>query len=270
VRCNTFTKFRDLVETANRIDASYVATGHYARIGHGVLRRGVDESKDQTYFLWGIDRAVLSRMMLPVGTLTKPETRALAAELGLMHVAQKPESQEICFVPGNDYADVLVKRLGADHPALQPGRIVTTSDTVVGEHDGFARFTVGQRRGLPGGFGEPMYVVGIRPETREVVVGERPSLMGKGLIAREVNWLVPGGLGVGDRALVRVRHRAPLVAAELIRADNDEIELALDEPIAAITAGQSVVLYDDDGTVLGGGFIEAAKPARAALPILKQ
>jgi len=266
VRCNTFTKFHDLVRKADAIDAPFVATGHYARVVDGALHRGADDRKDQTYFLWGIDRAVLPRMLLPVGEMTKAETRATARELGLMLVAEKPESQEICFVPDGDYASVLARELGADAPALSPGPLMLADGTVVGTHDGFARFTVGQRRGVPGGYGEPMYVVAIRPEERAVVIGPREELLGSGVVARGVRWLVDPAPPAGDRVGVRVRHRAPIVAAEIVRIEGDEIEIALDEPIAAIAPGQSMVLYD--GTrVLGGGYIEAARAARAPLPL---
>jgi tRNA-specific 2-thiouridylase len=270
VRCNTFTKFRDLVVTANRIDAEFVATGHYARVVDGELFRGSDDAKDQTYFLWGIDRAVLPRMMLPVGGITKTETRALASELGLDHVAAKPESQEICFVPDGNYSRVLEQRLGADHPALSAGPIVSVDGGLIGEHDGYARFTVGQRKGLPGGFAEPIYVVEIRPAERALVVGPRDALLGSGVIARRVNWLVREAPATGAHVFVRVRHRAALAGAELVRVDGDEIELALDEPVSAITAGQSLVVYDPLGRVLGGGFIEAARGVRSALPVLAQ
>jgi tRNA-specific 2-thiouridylase len=270
VRCNTFTKFRDLVVKADGIDATYVATGHYARIVDGALHRGADANKDQTYFLWGIDRSALSRMMLPIGEMTKPETRALAEELGLGLVAQKPESQEICFVPDGNYAAILEQKLGADAPSLSPGPFVTSDGTVVGMHDGFARFTIGQRRGLPGGYAEPMFVTAIRAADRAVVIGPREELLGRGLVVRGANWLVSPAPAVGDVVGVRVRHRAPIAAGEIVRVDGAEVEIALDEPVAAIAPGQSAVFYD--GTkVLGGGFIElarAARPVRAALPLL--
>ncbi|MFI5310556.1 MAG: tRNA 2-thiouridine(34) synthase MnmA [Gemmatimonadales bacterium] len=270
VRCNTFTKFRDLVSKADAIDAQFVATGHYARIVDGALHRGADDLKDQTYFLWGLERSVLPRVMLPIGEMTKAETRRLAHELGLTLVAEKPESQEICFVPNDDYASVLERELGPSAPSLARGPITLTDGSEVGEHDGFARFTIGQRRGLPGGFGEPMFVVAIRPAERAVVIGTRAELLGSGVIARGVNWLVDSPPGKGDRVGVRVRHRAPIVAAGIVRREEDQIELVLDEPVAAIAPGQSLVLYD--GTrVLGGGFIEASLPAhtgRAPLPVL--
>jgi tRNA-specific 2-thiouridylase len=267
VRCNTFTKFRDLVQKADAIDARWIATGHYARVVEGELHRGRDDNKDQTYFLWGIDRGVLSRMLLPVGHSTKAETRALAASLGLSVVADKPESQEICFVPDGDYMKILRQRLPTDSPALKGGPIITSDGVVVGEHNGFAAYTIGQRKGIPGGFRVPMYVISIRPADRAVVIGPRDELLGRGVIAREMNWLA-NAPQVGDTVSVRIRHRAPLARGELIRNDGDEVEIALDEPVAAITAGQSIVLYDGE-RVLGGGFIETAvEKRRATLPIL--
>ena len=263
VRCNTFTKFRDLLHKADAIDASYIATGHYARVADGRLLRGRDDAKDQTYFLWGIDRAVLDRMLLPVGEMTKAETRAMARELGLL-TAEKTESQEICFVPDGDYVKVLERELPADAPALTPGPIMTSDGTLVGMHDGFARFTVGQRRGLPGGSGEPMFVVALRPADRAVVIGPRRELLGSGLVASGVNWLVPAAPLPGTALLVRIRHRATRVPGTLLRVTGKEVEVALDEPVHAITPGQSVVLYDGD-VVLGGGVIERS---RRALPVL--
>jgi tRNA-specific 2-thiouridylase len=265
VRCNTFTKFRDLLRKADAVDARWIATGHYARAHDGELRRGLDPAKDQSYFLWGVDRAVVARLLLPVGGQTKPETRAVAHGLGLDVVADKVESQDICFVPDGDHAKVVARELGADTPALRPGPFVTLDGRAVGEHAGYARYTVGQRRGLPGGFREPMFVVAIRPADRAVVIGPRAALLGRGLVARGMNWLVDAPRA-GARVEVQVRHRARPVAAELLRASGDEIELALDEPVSAIAPGQSAVLYDGD-RVLGGGLIERATGMRG-LPVL--
>jgi tRNA-specific 2-thiouridylase len=265
VRCNTFTKFRDLLRKADAIDAPYIATGHYARTIDGALHRGLDHGKDQTYFLWGIDRAVLARMLLPVGALTKAETRAIARSLGLI-VADKVESQDICFVPDGDHTKIIRQRLGDDTPSLAPGPVITLDGAVVGTHDGYARYTIGQRRGVPGGFAEAMYVVAIRPERREVVIGPREALIGHGVVAREMNWLadIPS---LGTPVEVQVRHRATPARAEIVRIDGDEIELALDEGVSAITPGQSLVIYDGE-RVLGGGFIERAAGARSALPVM--
>ena len=263
VRCNTFTKFRDLVHKADAIDARWIATGHYARVHDGVLRRGLDPGKDQSYFLWGIARPVLSRMLLPVGGQTKRDTRAVAHELGLELIAEKPESMDICFVPDGDHAKVIARELGADAPALSRGPFLRRDGTVVGAHDGHARFTVGQRRGLPGGFREPMFVVEIQPATRAVVIGPRSELLGKGVVAREVNWLVDVP-APGTEVEVQIRHRAPPARGTLVRVDAVEIEIALEEAVSAITPGQSLVLYAGS-TVLGGGVIERS---RRALPVM--
>ena len=269
VRCNTFTKFRDLLRKADAVDAAYVATGHYARVHDGELHRGADRRKDQTYFLWGIDRSVVRRMLLPVGSATKEQTRATARRLGLDVVAEKVESQDICFVPDGDHAKVIARRLGADTPSLARGPVLLSSGQVVGEHDGYARFTIGQRRGLPGGFPEPMFVVEIRPAERAVVIGPREELLGRGVVATELNWLVDAPPAVGDHVDVQIRHRAAPARAEIVRVGGGEIELALDEPVAAISPGQSLVLYEGE-RVLGGGIIEAARGARAraSLPVL--
>ncbi|HEY8795301.1 MAG TPA: tRNA 2-thiouridine(34) synthase MnmA [Gemmatimonadaceae bacterium] len=269
VRCNSFTKFRDLLHKADALDAQWIATGHYARAIGGELYRGLDPAKDQSYFLWGIDRAVVSRMLLPVGALTKAETRARARALGLSVVADKPESQDICFVPGGDHSVVLAKHLAVGNAALSRGPFLLSDGRRVGEHEGFARFTIGQRRGLPGGYAEPMFVVAIRPSERAVVIGPRDELLGRGIIAREMNWLVSEEPGVGARVEVQIRHHAAPARAEIVRVEGDEIELALDEPVSAISPGQSLVLYSGE-RVLGGGVIEAGRAAgaeRARLPI---
>ena len=266
VRCNTFTKFRDLLHTADRIEAQWIATGHYARVCDGALLRGRDDAKDQTYFLWGIDRSVISRMLLPVGDMTKAETRAIATRLGLTMVANKAESQEICFVPDGDYVKVIEQRAGADSPALQRGPIVHADGTVIGEHNGYARFTVGQRRGLPGGFADALFVVAIRPADRAVVVGGRDDLLGDRVSASGVNWLTDSPPREGDAVEVRIRHRARLARGTIIEVGYGAVDIALNEPVSAISPGQSLAIYSGE-RLLGGGFIESAQRARS-LPLL--
>ena len=263
VRCNTFTKFRDLLRKADAIDARWIATGHYAQVRDGRLFRGLDPAKDQSYFLWGIARGVLSRMLLPVGAQTKAETRAVARALGLELIAEKAESQDICFVPDGDHTAIIARELGADAPALQRGPLVRRDGTVLGTHDGFARYTVGQRRGLPGGFREPMFVVEIRPASREVVIGPREELLGRCVVAREMNWLVPP-LAEGAEVEVQIRHHASPARGTIVRVEGEELEIALDAAVSAITPGQSVVFYSGSA-VLGGGVIERG---RRELPIL--
>ena len=253
VRCNSFTKFRDLLAHADALDCDYIATGHYAVAREGALYRGLDRAKDQSYFLWGVDRRVVARMLTPVGEMTKAETRALARKLGLV-TADKPESVEICFVPDDDYVGVLERHLPADAPALSPGPLVTTAGEVVGEHAGYARYTVGQRRGLPGGAPGPRFVVAIRPERREVVIGSAAELEGHRIGLDELNWLAEP-LRPGDECGVQVRHRAPAVSATVVSTGEASLELVLSSPIRAITPGQSGVLYSADDRVLGGGVI---------------
>jgi tRNA-uridine 2-sulfurtransferase len=253
VRCNSFTKFRDLLAHADALDCDYIATGHYAVARDGALYRGIDPSKDQSYFLWGIDREVVARMLTPVGEMSKSETRSYARNLGLT-TADKEESVEICFVPNDDYVSVLQKNLPADAPALSPGRLVTTSGEIIGEHRGFARYTIGQRKGLPGGSTSPRYVVAIRPTEREVVVGGIEELAGHRVSLEELNWLAPV-LEPGDTCDVQIRYRARAVPATVVERGDDSVVLALMTPVRAITPGQSGVLYGSEGRVLGGGVI---------------
>jgi tRNA-specific 2-thiouridylase len=261
VRCNTFTKFRDLVHKADAIDAGRVATGHYARVVDGELHRGLDSAKDQSYFLWGLPRHVLARLLLPVGGLTKVETRQRAADLGLELVADKAESQDICFVPDGDHVKVISQRLGPHDPALQPGPILLDG-MIVGSHDGFARFTIGQRRGLPGGFGEPMFVIEIDPENRAVRIGPRRALLAKTVVASELNWL-SDRLEPGDAVLAQIRHRSTATQATVLSTTATAIELAFSVPVSAIAPGQSLVFYRGS-KVIGGAVIDRSP---RALPV---
>jgi tRNA-specific 2-thiouridylase len=253
VRCNTFTKFRDLLAHADALECDFLATGHYAIARDGALYRGRDVGKDQSYFLWGIDRHVVARMRTPVGELTKTGTRAVARHLGLV-TADKQESVEICFVPDGDYARVLEARLPAGAAALAPGPLVTTDGAVIGEHEGYARYTVGQRRGLPGGSAAPRYVVAIRPETREVVVGSADDLYGHHVTLEQVNWLVDPPPD-GAELMIQCRYRAAAVPAEVTARTGDGLSLRLSRPVRAVTPGQSGVLYAGNGRLLGGGVI---------------
>jgi tRNA-specific 2-thiouridylase len=272
VRCNSNTKIPDLLRRGRAMGADWIATGHYARIrrenGRTELLRAADDRKDQSYFLWGVPREVLDRMLFPVGELTKPEVRDRARALGLT-TAEKPESQEICFVPTDDYTDFLTDRLGPDHPALTPGRMVAPTGERIGEHDGYARYTVGQRKGLGGGFPRRLYVIETRPASNEVVVGEEAALDRSDVVLGDLNWLGDPP-SAGDRVSVRLRHGAPRVAATVRGpraapatdgadgtdddAGGEELRLALDAPQRAVTPGQSGAVYRGD-VLVGGGRI---------------
>ena len=253
VRCNSFTKFRDLLAHADALGCGHIATGHYARAESGALFRGRDRAKDQSYFLWGIDRAVVARMLTPVGEMTKAETRDAARRLGLV-TAEKEESVEICFVPDDDYVGILEARLPAGAAALAPGPLVSTTGELLGEHAGYARYTIGQRKGLPGGAEGRRYVVAIRPDSREVVVGGEEDLAGRRVALEELNWLADP-LVPGDRCRAQLRYRAAAVPATVMEVTGGSIELALERPVRAIAPGQSGVLYGEDDRVLGGGVI---------------
>jgi len=259
VRCNGNTKLRDLLRRGRELGCDAIATGHYARIGadaagRPALMRGVDPDKDQAYFLWSIPPELLPRLRFPLGELTKPEVRERARALGLS-TAEKPESQEICFVPTGNYVDVLEKRLSPEHPALAPGRLVTPEGEVVGEHAGFARYTVGQRRGIGGGHGQRLYVLGSRPRTREVVVGTWEELHRSDLWVGDLNWLAPPPVA-GERVEVQIRHRARAASARVEALDEGTLHLAFDEAQRAVAPGQSAVVFRGE-VVLGGGRIAA-------------
>jgi tRNA-specific 2-thiouridylase len=259
VRCNSNTKIPDLLRRARAFGADAIATGHYARVlraGNSDesvrLARGLDMNKDQSYFLWGVPPAVLPYLMFPVGELTKPQVRAKARALELA-TADKPESQEICFVPTGDYAEFLGRRVGRDHVALAPGAMVTTTGDVVGEHGGYARYTVGQRKGLGGGHGRALYVLGVKPASNEVVVGTEEELFKSTIVISDLNWLDTAP-AAGEELLVQIRHRARAVKASVTASNATSIELQLVEPQRAVTPGQSGVLYRGD-VVAGGGRI---------------
>jgi tRNA-specific 2-thiouridylase len=257
VRCNSFTKFGDLLRLARDMGADGVATGHYVRIDHDSapfpsILRGKDEEKDQAYFLWGLPREALPSLRFPLGDLTKEQVRELARARDLV-TADKPESQEICFVPTGDYRDLLRSRLDSAHPAFMPGPIVTLEGQTVGEHQGYAGFTVGQRKGLPGGFSEAMFVVEIRARTREVVVGPRERMWAREAELDQMNWMGEAPR-VGEDLEVQLRHRAKPTRAQVRASGHGQLTLRLAEPQFAVTPGQSGVLFHGD-RLLGGGRI---------------
>jgi tRNA-specific 2-thiouridylase len=252
VRCNSNTKIPDLLRRGRMFGADAIATGHYARIVDGRIARGLDGGKDQSYFLWGVPAHVLPFLHFPLGELTKPQVRARARALGLV-TADKPESQEICFVPTGNYSDFLERRLGGQHPALAPGRLITSAGTVVGEHSGYARYTVGQRKGLGGGSSVPLYVLGVRPDTRDVLVGNEAELYGATVTLGELNWL-DRPPAEGESMGVQLRSRASAVAAQVVAVNDNRVTLELVQPQRAITPGQSGVLYRGD-VLVGGGRI---------------
>jgi tRNA-specific 2-thiouridylase len=266
VRCNQTVKFQDLLTTARELGADALATGHYARRVMGAagpeLHRGADPARDQSYFLFATTRAQLDFLRFPLGAMGKEDTRALARRFAL-DLAEKPDSQDICFVPDGDYQQV-IERLRPG--AIEPGEIVHVDGTVLGRHAGVAHFTVGQRRGLgidskPGEQGEKLYVVRLDPASRRVVVGPRAALARNVVHVARVNWLVdPPRAGATLRADVRLRSTSALLPASIAAHDDGGAVVTLDRPAEAVAPGQACVFYAGD-QVLGGGWIARAEAA---------
>ncbi|MEM9352239.1 MAG: tRNA 2-thiouridine(34) synthase MnmA [Planctomycetota bacterium] len=256
VQCNNWIKFGKLFDYADAVGAEFVATGHYAQLepqpaGLPALLRGRDARKDQSYVLFGIRRELLARMMLPVGGYEKPAIREIAAGLGL-NVAEKKDSQEICFVTQGRYDEFVRDRRGGESAE---GELVTTGGEVIGKHSGIEGFTVGQRKGLGVALGEPKFVVRIEPETRRVVLGDRKDLMGGSLTASGANWLVDPEHLPG-RCSAQIRYNSPPAPATLELLDDGRFRVAFDEPQFGVAPGQAAVCYDGQRT-LGGGWIES-------------
>jgi tRNA-specific 2-thiouridylase len=259
--CNNHLKFDQLLVTARQIGADLLATGHYARNhfdeggGRWILRRPADRAKDQTYFLFGLTQEQLSRTLFPLGEMRKPEVRDEAKRAGL-RLFEKPDSQEICFIPGGDYKqflDAYLQEQGEEIPDTA-GELVTTTGEVVGTHQGIHNFTVGQRKGLGVATGSPLYVLEIRGDKRQVVVGAGEELLSRTLRARRVNWISIDDLREPLRVQAKIRHRHEAAPALLQRSGDDEVLVTFDDAQRAITPGQAVVFYDGD-VVVGGGWI---------------
>jgi tRNA-specific 2-thiouridylase len=254
--CNADLKFSTLLERSLGFGADGLATGHYARIeqtsdGTFLLRRGADTAKDQTYFLFSLTQEQLRRAWFPVGNLDKAQVREHARRLQL-RVASKPDSQEICFIPDGDYA-AFVERSAPE--LTRDGAIVDRAGEIVGSHNGIHRFTIGQRKGLGLAASEPLYVLAIRPETAEVVVGPREALGRTTLTASQVNWVSGQPCANWTSVSAQIRHRHVAAPARVRATDAAKAEVVFDEPQSAITPGQAVVFYSND-VVLGGGWID--------------
>ena len=257
IACNRHIKFGAFWQRAKELGAEYVATGHYAQIDFDAsrqeyrLQKGLDHKKDQSYVLYHLNQELLAHFLLPLGSLTKAETRALATEFGFL-VANKPESQEICFIPDNDYRRFLASRAPG---AIVPGSFVSTDGHVLGTHKGFACYTVGQRKGLGIAFGQPMFVSAINPVTNQVTLGPESDIFSDCLRARDISWVSGNIPAAPFPALAKVRYNAVESPAQVFPLSEDRLEVRFEKKQRAITPGQSVVLYD--GTrVLGGGIIE--------------
>ena len=258
VLCNSHIKWGVLLEAADKLGCDYIATGHYARIaqhrGHYYLQTAADEHKDQTYFLWMLTEENLKRTIFPLGDLTKPEVRKIAADHHFEKLAKKSESQEICFIPDNDYRKFLTEQ-GCE---TSPGNFVDMEGHVLGQHPGCYNFTIGQRKGMGMAFGTPKYVTKINTETREVTVGDRDDLFCNNVYATDVRLRDEEWLRESPEVMARIRYKSPATEAKLILEDDfaetGRIRLHFHKPVWGVTPGQSVVLYKD-GLLVGGGLI---------------
>lgn len=261
ILCNKHIKWGALLAKAASLGASSIATGHYARLrfdeatGRYSIARPVDGSKDQTYALWGLDQAALARTMFPLGGLTKPDVRKIAASFGLK-TATKEESYEICFVPDNDYRRFLAERR-SEHGEATDGEILLDGK-VVGKHRGYQNYTIGQRNGI-GAFGERMYVTAIDPTFNTVTIGRGLALFRRELVARDMNLIGVDRLEDGRKVEAQVRYRDAAEPALIYNEGSDRVRVLFDSPKRAITPGQSVVFYDRE-VLLGGGVIERVTP----------
>jgi tRNA-uridine 2-sulfurtransferase len=258
VMCNEKLKFGNLWKKAEALGCDYIATGHYAIIEHhpgrAVLRKGIDPRKDQSYFMFSLRQVQLRRALTPLGTMSKPSIREIARSLGL-RVADKADSQEICFVPGNDYKAFLRSHL--DQEEFHPGGIYDLEGNFLGEHEGIEMFTIGQRKGLPGGSAQPRYVVDLDPVTNRVLVGSAEDLVSDDFEIDRVNWIAVAGIGDPSckfEATVKIRYSHPGTRATVTTIEDGRARIQLHEPQKAVTPGQAAVIYDGD-VVLGGGWI---------------
>jgi tRNA-specific 2-thiouridylase len=259
--CNNHLKFDALIQTARSIGAERVATGHYAinefdpARNRWILKRPADRSKDQTYFLFGLTQEQLARTLFPLGAITKPEVRAVARTAGLA-LAEKPDSQEICFIPGGDYKQFITAYLEEQNEPVPAtaGELVASNGEVLGHHAGISGFTVGQRKGLNVSSPTPLYVLSIHPDSHRVTVGSDAELATNTLRASQLNWISIPALTAPMRVKIKIRHRHEPAWATLEPAAEGEVCALFDEPQRAVTPGQSAVFYDGD-EVVGGGWI---------------
>lgn len=260
VMCNTHIKWAALLRRANALDCEFIATGHYAQIRQlndskrFVVSKGLDENKDQSYVLWGLDQACLARTMFPVGGFQKPHIRQMAADWGYHELAKKAESYEICFIPDNDYRGFLSRRVEGLSEMVSDGNFVSSEGKVLGKHLGYPFYTVGQRKGLGIALGKPMFVTQIIPETNTIVLGEQEELLRNGMLVRKLNMQKYADAFDGIQTTTKIRSRHEGAPARIVQESADTMRVFFDEYVESIAPGQSAVFYENND-VIGGGHI---------------
>lgn len=258
ILCNTHIKWEAMVRRAEALDCSYIATGHYAKVkeenGRKYVTKAVDLNKDQSYVLWGLSQDALNKTLFPLGDLTKPEVRQMAKDFGYDDLSKKSESYEICFVPDNDYRGFLKRRVEGLEAQVAGGTFKDVQGNVLGEHEGYPFFTIGQRKGLGIALGKPMFVVDIQPESNTVVLGDVADLMRNGMRVGKVNWMKYPQLPADMEVVTKVRYRDMGTLSTLDGTDN-AVDVHFMANVRGIAPGQSAVFYEGDD-VIGGGIIQ--------------
>lgn len=259
VMCNTHIKWRALLKRADALGCDFIATGHYAKIhqhhnGRYFLSRGVDDLKDQSYVLWGLQQDLLSRTILPLGTYHKPEIRQMAVDYGYPELAKKSESYEICFVPDNDYRGFLKRKIPTLQDQVEGGNFVDKTGNILGKHKGYPFYTIGQRKGLEVTFGKPVYVTGIKPDTNTIVLGDEEDLNRSEMLVGKLNWMKYDGITDGMEAVTKIRYKDAGTLSNLY-SDDRGIRVKFYNDAKSIAPGQSAVFYEGDD-VIGGGIIQ--------------
>lgn len=258
ILCNTHIKWEAMVRRAEALDCTYIATGHYAQVreadGRKYVTKAVDLNKDQSYVLWGLSQDALNKTIFPLGELTKPEVRQLARDFGYDELSKKSESYEICFVPDNDYRSFLKRRVEGLEERVAGGTFKDVNGNVLGEHQGYPFYTIGQRKGLGLAFGKPMFVVDIQPESNTVVLGEVSDLMRNGMQVGKVNWMKYPQLQHGMEVVTKVRYR-DMGTLSVLEGNDTSVDVHFMANVRGIAPGQSAVFYENDD-VIGGGIIQ--------------
>ncbi len=261
VLCNTHIKWEALIKRADALGCDFIATGHYARIGEEngryFIRRAIDHNKDQSYVLWGLSQECLRRSMFPLGEMTKPQVRQLAADFGYHELSNKPESYEICFVPDNDYRGFLRHRVPGLDAQVKGGTYINKDGKVLGKHNGYPFYTVGQRKGLGVTFTEPMFVSEIIPETNTIVLGREEDLIRNRMTVGGINLLKYKTIPSGLETITKIRYRDPGTMSELQQKGDGQVEVSFMANVRGIAPGQSAVFYENDD-VIGGGIIQSS------------
>jgi tRNA-uridine 2-sulfurtransferase len=258
VMCNTHIKWRALLKRADALDCDFIATGHYAFVhqhenGRFFLSKGIDEQKDQSYVLWGLQQDLLRRTILPLGNFKKPEIRQMAIDYGYPELAKKSESYEICFVPDNDYRGFLKKKISSLESTVEGGSFVDMEGNIIGKHRGYPFYTIGQRKGLEVTFGKPVFVTAINPENNTVELGEEKDLAGQSMIVSGINMQKYDMIPDGTEVITKIRYKDKGAPSQ-VYSEGNQLRVIFREPVKSIAPGQSAVFYEG-ADVIGGGII---------------